>query len=43
MKKRYSDEFIEIISKIIKIEENERIDFIDLEKILKGKYNNINI
>ena len=43
LKKRYSDEFIEIISKMIKIEENERIDFIDLEKILKGKYNNINI
>ena len=41
MKSRFSKDFIEIISKMININENERLDFIGLEKILNEKYNNI--
>ena len=38
MKPRYSEEFIFLISKMINIEEEERYDFIDLEKEIKEKY-----
>ena len=39
MKKRYSEEFIEIILKMIKIDENERIDFLGLKELLVNYYN----
>ena len=37
MKKNYSDEFIDIISKMINVDENERIDFVDLEILINDK------
>ena len=40
LKIRYSEDFINLISKMISINENERLDFIDLENILKDKYYN---
>ena len=43
MKIRYSKDFIQIISKMITINEDERIDFVDLEEILNSKYKNSNI
>ena len=41
MKSRYSIEFIEIISKMINVDEQKRIDFNDLNILLEEKYNNI--
>ena len=41
MKSRYSIEFIEIISKMINVDEKKRIDFNDLNILLEEKYNNI--
>ena len=38
LKQRYSEDFVELISKMISIDENERPDFIQLEKLLKEKY-----
>ena len=43
MKIRYSKDFIQIISKMITINEDERIDFADLEEFLNNKYKYINI
>ena len=43
MKSRYSKDFIQTISKMITINEDERIDFVDLEEILNRKYKNISI
>ena len=41
MKEKYSDEFIGIISKMINVDEKERIDFIELDKIINEKYTDI--
>ena len=41
MSSRFSKDFIEIIIKMININENERLDFIELEKIINNKFNNI--
>ena len=40
MKKNYSDEFIDILSKMINVDENERIDFVDLEILINDKFIN---
>ena len=43
MRSRFSKDFIEIIIKMININENERLDFIELQKIINDKFNNIYI
>ena len=40
MKGRYSGMFIDIILKMVHIEENERIDFLELDRLIKKYYNN---
>ena len=39
MKARYSEEFIDIILKMIKIEEKERLNFLELNDIIQDYYN----
>ena len=40
MKGRYSGMFIDIILKMVHVDENERIDFLELDRLIKKYYNN---
>ena len=37
-KKKYSDKFIDLLLKMINFNEKERVDFIELDKIIKGSF-----
>ena len=38
LEKRYSKKFSDLITKMLVINENNRIDFINLEKVIRRKY-----